>query len=129
MSHPLINVDRPKRSSASRTGGAKTTVGFVNLGCSKNQVDSEVMLGTLVHNGFSLTADPNKAEVVIINTCGFIEPARREAVEAIKEFGAHPVVISVIVDRGGSCAAMAANAGIRYVPMLTAPELGYDFGS
>ncbi len=52
-----------------------------------------------------------------------------EAVEAIKEFGAHPVVISVIVDRGGSCAAMAANAGIRYVPMLTAPELGYDFGS
>ncbi|MEY2775142.1 MAG: orotate phosphoribosyltransferase, partial [Actinomycetota bacterium] len=42
---------------------------------------------------------------------------------------AHPVVISVIVDRGGTCAAMAAEAGITYVPMLTAPDLGYDFGS
>jgi len=52
-----------------------------------------------------------------------------EAVEAIKEFGAHPVIISVIVDRGGTCAAMAAEAGITYVPMLTAPDLGYDFGS
>jgi orotate phosphoribosyltransferase len=52
-----------------------------------------------------------------------------EAVEVIKEFGAHPVVISVIVDRGGTCAAMAAEAGITYIPMLTAPDLGYDFGS
>jgi orotate phosphoribosyltransferase len=52
-----------------------------------------------------------------------------EAVEAVKEFGAIPVVISVIVDRGGTCSAMAAEAGITYVPMLTAPDLGYDFGS
>jgi orotate phosphoribosyltransferase len=52
-----------------------------------------------------------------------------EAVEAIKDFGAEPVLITVIVDRGGSCAAMAAEAGITYVPMLTAPDLGYDFGS
>lgn len=52
-----------------------------------------------------------------------------EAVEAIKGFGAHPVIISVIVDRGGTCSAMASEAGITYVPMLTAPDLGYDFGS
>jgi len=52
-----------------------------------------------------------------------------EAVEAIKEFGAVPVVITVIVDRGGTCAAMSAEAGITYVPMLTAPDLGYSFGS
>jgi orotate phosphoribosyltransferase len=52
-----------------------------------------------------------------------------EAVEAVKEFGAIPAVISVIVDRGGTCSAMAAEAGITYVPMLTAPDLGYDFGS
>lgn len=52
-----------------------------------------------------------------------------EAVDAIKEFGAIPEVISVIVDRGGTCSAMAAEAGITYVPMLTAPDLGYDFGS
>jgi orotate phosphoribosyltransferase len=52
-----------------------------------------------------------------------------EAVEVIKQFGAEPVIISVIVDRGGTCAAMAAEAGITYAPMLTAPDLGYAFGS
>ena len=52
-----------------------------------------------------------------------------EAVEAVREFGAEPVLITVIVDRGGTCAAMAAEAGIRYEPMLTAPDLGFDFGS
>ena len=61
-----------------RSGSKKTTIGFVNLGCSKNQVDSEVMLGTLVRDGFALTDDPKKAEVVIINTCGFIEEAKQE---------------------------------------------------
>lgn len=52
-----------------------------------------------------------------------------EAVEAVREFGAHPVLITVIVDRGGTCAAMAAEAGIEYRPLLTAPDLGYEFGS
>lgn len=66
----------------------KTTIGFVNLGCSKNQVDSEVMLGSLVANGYKLTADPENAEVVIINTCGFIEEAKQESINAIIEHGA-----------------------------------------
>ena len=52
-----------------------------------------------------------------------------EAVEAIREFGAIPAFISVIVDRGGTCAEMAHNAGVPYVPMLTAPDLGFEFGS
>ena len=52
-----------------------------------------------------------------------------EAVEAVREFGAIPVFITVIVDRGGTCAAMAAEAGIPYIPLLTAPDLGYAFGS
>lgn len=52
-----------------------------------------------------------------------------EAVEAVREFGAHPVLITVIVDRGGTCAAMAEEAGIEYRPLLTAPDLGYAFGS
>ena len=52
-----------------------------------------------------------------------------EAVEAVREFGAIPVFITVIVDRGGTCAAMAEEAGIPYVPLLTAPDLGYAFGS
>ena len=52
-----------------------------------------------------------------------------EAVDVVRAFGAEPVFITVIVDRGGTCAAMAAEAGIPYQPMLTAPDLGFDFGS
>lgn len=52
-----------------------------------------------------------------------------EAVEVVRAFGAEPVLITVIVDRGGTCAAMAEAAGIPYMPMLTAPDLGFDFGS
>jgi len=52
-----------------------------------------------------------------------------EAVEAVREFGAIPVLITVIVDRGGTCGAMAEAAGVPFVPMLTAPDLGFVFGS
>ena len=52
-----------------------------------------------------------------------------EAAEVVRAFGAEPVLITVIVDRGGTCAAMAQAAGIAFVPMLTAPDLGYAFGS
>ena len=52
-----------------------------------------------------------------------------EAVEVVRGFGAVPVLITVIVDRGGTCAAMAADAGIPYKPLLTAPDLGFEFGS
>ena len=52
-----------------------------------------------------------------------------DAVTAVREFGATPVFITVIVDRGGTCAEMARDAGIAYAPMLTAPQLGYDFNS
>lgn len=52
-----------------------------------------------------------------------------EAVDAVREFGAEPVLITVIVDRGGTVGAMAEAAGIAYRPMLTAPDLGYAFGS
>ena len=52
----------------------------------------------------------------------------RSEIEAAA-YGADPVLITVIVDRGGTCAAMAEAAGIPYIPMLTAPDLGFDFGS
>src|SRR5215510_6022107 len=71
----------------SRASGKMTTIGFVNLGCSKNQVDSEVMLGMLVADGFALTDNPKKAEVVIINTCGFIEEAKQESIDTIIAHG------------------------------------------
>lgn len=52
-----------------------------------------------------------------------------EAVEAVRDFGAVPILITVIVDRGGTCAALAAAAGVPFRPMLTAPDLGFAFGS
>jgi orotate phosphoribosyltransferase len=52
-----------------------------------------------------------------------------EAVEAVRAFGAQPVLVTVIVDRGGTCADMCEAAGVAYRPMLTAPDLGYAFGS
>jgi orotate phosphoribosyltransferase len=52
-----------------------------------------------------------------------------EAVEVVRSFGAEPIFITVIVDRGGTCAQMAKDAGIAYLPLLSAPDLGYDFGS
>jgi orotate phosphoribosyltransferase len=52
-----------------------------------------------------------------------------EAVDAVRAFGAYVVLITVIVDRGGTCADMARDAGITYAPLLTAPDLGFAFGS
>ncbi len=61
------------------------TIGFVALGCPKNVVDSERMLAEIVEGGFLLAADPAQADVVVINTCGFIEPAKVESLEAIRQ--------------------------------------------
>ena len=52
-----------------------------------------------------------------------------EAVDQIVEYGAEPVLMSVIVDRGGTCAAMAADRGIDYRPLLTAPDIGFGYGT
>ena len=60
-----------------------TTVGFIALGCPKNMVDSEKMLANIGSAGFIISADIDNADVVIINTCGFIAPAKEEALEAI----------------------------------------------
>ena len=60
-----------------------TKVAFISLGCSKNLVDTEVMLHNLHKAGFEVTFQPEEAEIVIINTCGFIESAKREAIDNI----------------------------------------------
>ncbi len=60
-------------------------VGFVSLGCPKNLVDSEVMMGILARAGYEITPRPGEADVLVVNTCSFIEPAQRESIEAILE--------------------------------------------
>lgn len=61
-------------------------VGMVSLGCPKNQVDAEILLGKIKERGYELTADAALADVVIINTCGFIESAKQESIDNILEF-------------------------------------------
>jgi len=61
------------------------------LGCPKNRVDSEVMLGTLAEAGYRLVREPEEAEVIVVNTCGFIESAKVESVDAIVELANHKV--------------------------------------
>lgn len=60
-------------------------VGFVSLGCPKNLVDSEVMMGQLKQAGYEITNNSNEAETIVVNTCGFIESAKQESIEAILE--------------------------------------------
>lgn len=69
----------------SRTDPAARTFAFVSLGCPKNLVDSERMLGKLAQDGYALTPDADGADVVVVNTCGFIEPARQESLAVIRE--------------------------------------------
>lgn len=66
-----------------------TKVGFVSLGCPKNLVDSEVMMGLLTRVGYELTPRADEAEVLVVNTCSFIESAQKESVEAILEMAEH----------------------------------------
>lgn len=63
----------------------KPTFSFVSLGCPKNLVDSERMLGLLASDGYALTPDAVESDMVIINTCGFIDSARRESISVIRE--------------------------------------------
>lgn len=60
-------------------------IGMISLGCPKNQVDAEIMLKKLVDAGYVLVQEADKADVVIVNTCGFIEDAKRESIDAILE--------------------------------------------
>lgn len=97
---PMASVTKDRHRPSVGASPRRTTLGFVNLGCTKNQVDAEIMLGTLAANGFELSADPDKAEVVIINTCGFIEEAKQESINTIIEHGE--------LKKSGSCKVLIA---------------------
>ncbi len=76
---------KPKSSHARPAADSKGTYAFVSLGCPKNLVDSERMLGLLQLDGYELVREPEGADFVVVNTCGFIERARAESFAAIDE--------------------------------------------
>ena len=80
--------DSPAVASGADAGG-RPRVGFVSLGCPKNLVDSEVMMGLLDRAGAELTADAETAEILVVNTCSFIDSAKQESVDTILEMAQH----------------------------------------
>lgn len=85
---PIIDPNAPSPSQAADScgsDGAKGKYSFISLGCPKNLVDSERMLGLLDQDGYQLTQDTEGSDFVVINTCGFIERARDESFAAIEE--------------------------------------------
>src|SRR5438067_12787107 len=60
-------------------------VGMISLGCAKNLVDAEIMLGSVLQSGMQITADAGEADVLVVNTCAFIDSAKEESIEAILE--------------------------------------------
>jgi ribosomal protein S12 methylthiotransferase len=75
----------PQAEPADEPGQAKGTYAFVSLGCPKNLIDSEKMLGTLALDGYMLVSEPSGADFVVVNTCGFIESSREESKAVIRE--------------------------------------------
>ncbi|MDB4893909.1 MAG: 2-methylthioadenine synthetase [Firmicutes bacterium] len=85
-------ANRPTTSiPGAQVAGQEIQVGFISLGCSKNLVDSESMIGLLANTGYKITANKEEADILVVNTCGFIEAAKQESINAILEAGQEKV--------------------------------------
>jgi len=110
-----------------RAGGRRGagTIHLVSLGCPKNRVDSEVMLGVAQYHGYVHVSAAEEAEVIVVNTCGFIAPAKRESIDVILEMAAHKVT--------GRCRQLVVAGCLsqRYADELAAelPEVDHFLGS
>ena len=81
--------ERLKAQRDTLSNSPKTKIGFVSLGCPKNLVDSEVMMGLLDRAGAQITSDAEDADVIVVNTCSFIDSAKQESVNTILEMVGH----------------------------------------
>jgi ribosomal protein S12 methylthiotransferase len=82
---PIDPANSLEARAAQSPGAAPLRIGFVSLGCPKNLVDSEVMMGLLDHAGARIVNDPETADVLVVNTCSFIDSAKQESVDTILE--------------------------------------------
>ncbi len=104
---------------------SERTIHFISLGCPKNRVDTEVMLGVSDARDFRLVERPEDAEVIVVNTCGFIGPAKEESIDTILDMGQHK--------EAGSCKRLVVAGCLsqRYPDQLAAelPEVDHFLGS
>src|SRR5436189_613752 len=80
-----VNSERRRKEQATRLPLQGTKVGMISLGCAKNLVDAEIMLGSVLQRGMEITSRPEDADVLVVNTCAFIDSAKEESIEAILE--------------------------------------------
>ena len=106
------------------TSKKTTRVGFVSLGCPKNLVDSEVMLGTLAREGYQITTDQETADVIVVNTCGFIDSAKEESIATILEMAR--------LKQDGQCRKLVVSGCLaeryRGEMLEEIPEIDFAFG-
>src|SRR5688572_29568782 len=104
---------------------SRRTIHFISLGCPKNRVDTEIMLGVSGQHDFRIVGDPSEAEVIVVNTCGFIGPAKEESIDTILEMGRFK--------ESGSCdrLVVAGCLSQRYPDQLAGemPEVDHFLGS
>src|SRR5215831_19366378 len=90
MSEKVLSVSPSEVTESPQQGAERAPkVGFVSLGCPKNLVDSEVMMGMLAEAGAKLVSRAEDADVIVVNTCSFIESAQQESVNTILEMAQH----------------------------------------
>src|SRR5437016_12461024 len=75
----------PMRKTRPALQSYRTKVGMISLGCAKNLVDAEIMLGSVLRSGMKITSRAEDADVLVVNTCAFIDSAKEESIEAILE--------------------------------------------
>ena len=106
-------------------GQTEKNLYMMTLGCPKNRVDSEVMLGTLTHRGYKLVQEPSDAQVIVVNTCAFIGPAKQESVDSVLEMAEHK--------KTGACKTLVVTGCLsqRYGPELAKdlPEVDHFLGT
>ena len=103
------------------------TVFFTSLGCSKNLVDSQVMLGYMGLDGFKVVTEPNSAEVIVVNTCSFVEAAKQESIDTILDLADYKD------EKDGNCKALVVSGCMaqRYSDQLeeSLPEVDMFIGT
>src|ERR1043166_9175827 len=99
-------------------------IGFVSLGCPKNLVDSEVMLGALTRQGYAITSNKEEADVLVVNTCGFIDSAKQESIDTILEMAELKTTGNCKKLVVAGCLAERYRADIR----REIPEIDFIFG-
>ena len=126
MQHQRVRRDGSKRSGATPVqGGQPIKVSLLSLGCPKNQVDSEVMLGQLAAAGYQIEEAPERADLVVVNTCGFIQEAKEESIQTILQ--------ATELKRAGCCRAVVVSGCLpqrygRELPFLL-PEVDAFVGT